>query len=56
LSGRGLPKPRGGAGDQFAVAQIVVPAQLGERERELYQELAQQTQFDPRRHFGGEGA
>ena len=25
LSGRGLPKPRGGAGDLFAVAQIVVP-------------------------------
>ena len=56
LSGRGLPKPRGGAGDQFAVAQIVVPPHLGERERELYQELAKQTQFDPRRHFGGEGA
>lgn len=40
LSGRGLPRPRGGAGDLFAVAQIVVPAEPGARERELYQELA----------------
>ena len=53
LAGRGLPKPRGGAGDLFAVAQIVVPAQLGERERELYEELAKQLAFNPRRHFGG---
>jgi curved DNA-binding protein len=39
LGGRGLPKPRGGAGDLFAVAQIVVPASLDDRERELYREL-----------------
>ena len=56
LSGRGLPKPRGGAGDLFAVAQIVVPAELSERERELYGQLAQSTEFNPRHHFGGEGA
>jgi curved DNA-binding protein len=41
LGGRGLPRPRGTAGDLFAVAQIVVPAQLTERERELYEELRQ---------------
>jgi curved DNA-binding protein len=41
LAGRGLPRPRGAAGDLFAVAQIVVPAQLSERERELYEELRQ---------------
>jgi curved DNA-binding protein len=51
LSGRGLPKPRGGAGDLFAVAQIVVPGSLNERERELYRELGDQA-ADPRRHFG----
>ena len=39
LSGRGLPKPRGGAGDLFAVAQIVVPGALSDRERESYQQL-----------------
>ena len=42
LGGRGLPEPRGGAGDLFAVAQIVVPATLSERERELYGELGRQ--------------
>jgi curved DNA-binding protein len=55
LAGRGLPKPRGGAGDLFAVAQIVVPSSLSERERALYEELAQHSKFNPRRHFGGEG-
>ena len=54
LGGRGLPKPRGGAGDLFAVAQIVVPASLGDRERELYRELGEQA-ANPRRHFA-EGA
>lgn len=48
LAGRGLPKPRGGAGDLFAVAEIAVPATLSERERELYRELASGG-FDPRR-------
>jgi len=55
LTGRGLPKPAGGAGDLFAVAQIVVPSTLDDRERELYQSLADGSQFDPRRQFGGEG-
>jgi curved DNA-binding protein len=55
LSGRGLPNPRGGAGDLIAVAQIVVPGELGERERELYQQLAENSEFNPRRHFAAEG-
>jgi len=55
LAGRGLPKPRGGAGDLIAVAQIVVPGELGERERELYQQLADISEFNPRRHFAAEG-
>src|SRR3954470_24777873 len=54
LGGRGLPKPRGGAGDLFAVAQIVVPTQLDDRERELYRELGT-TGANPRRHLA-EGA
>jgi len=56
LSGRGLPMPRGGAGDLFAVAQIVVPATLSDRERESYQRLAEGSDFEPRRHFRGEAA
>jgi curved DNA-binding protein len=55
LSGRGLPKSRGGAGDLFAVAQITVPAEPGERERELFAELAKHSSFNPRQHFSGEG-
>jgi curved DNA-binding protein len=51
LAGRGLPRPRGGAGDLFAVAQIVVPAELSDRERELYGQLEAASQADPRRHF-----
>jgi len=53
LSGRGLPKPRGGAGDLYAVAQIVVPPQATERERELFASLKEASSFDPRRHFTG---
>jgi len=56
LSGRGLPKPRGGAGDLFAVAQIVVPDTLSDRERESYQRLAESSSFQPRRHFREEEA
>jgi curved DNA-binding protein len=56
LAGRGLPKPRGGAGDLYAVAQIVVPPEPSERERELYGELRQASRFDPRAHFAAERA
>ncbi len=55
LAGRGLPNPRGSAGDLFAVTQIAMPVP-DERERALYQELASGSTFNPRRHFGGEGA
>jgi curved DNA-binding protein len=48
LRGRGLPNPRGGAGDLFAEVRIVVPRSLTERERELFEELARISTFDPR--------
>jgi len=48
LGGRGLPRPEGTPGDLYAVAQIVNPTVLNERERELYRELAQASRFDPR--------
>lgn len=51
LAGRGLPKPRGGAGDLYAVVQIVVPTHPGEQEKDLYRKLAEATTFDPRSHF-----
>ncbi len=54
LTGRGLPAPGGKAGDLFALAQIVVPAAAGEKERELFKQLAQDSTFNPREHFKSE--
>jgi curved DNA-binding protein len=51
VEGRGLPKPRHGAGDLFAIVQIVVPTIVGEPERALYQALADGSTFNPRGHF-----
>ncbi len=51
LSKRGLPKPREGAGDLYAVVQIVLPAELSEHERALFKQLADGSKFDPRGHF-----
>jgi curved DNA-binding protein len=48
LRGRGLPKRGGGSGDLHAVVKIVVPKALSDRERELYEELAEITSPDPR--------
>jgi curved DNA-binding protein len=51
LAGRGLPKPREGAGDLFAIVQIVVPSVLSEHERVLFKQLADGSTFNPRAHF-----
>lgn len=51
IADRGLPKPRGGAGDLLAIVQIAVPTAVGEKEKALYQALAEQSQFNPRGHF-----
>jgi curved DNA-binding protein len=48
LAGKGLPKPGGGAGDLYAVLNIVVPATLTEREKQLYEELRAASRFNPR--------
>jgi curved DNA-binding protein len=49
LRGRGLPSPRGSAGDLFAEARIMIPGQLSSGERKLFEELAAASDFDPRR-------
>lgn len=51
LGGRGMPKPDGGHGDLYAVVRIEVPKSPNERERALYQELAQASTFNPRAHL-----
>jgi curved DNA-binding protein len=51
LAGRGLPNPRGGAGDLYAIVHVVVPTVLDEREKELFEALSAASKFDPRSHF-----
>jgi curved DNA-binding protein len=48
LRGRGLPKRGGGSGDLHAIVKIVVPKKLSDRERELYEQLAESSDPDPR--------
>jgi len=49
LRGLGLPNPGGKPGDLLAEAKIVVPAQPSEADRELFEQLAATSDFDPRR-------
>src|SRR6266571_4346175 len=51
LAGKGLPKPNGGAGDLYAVLNVVVPGTLSEREKQLYEELREASRFNPRSRF-----
>ena len=48
LRGRGLSNSNGGRGDLYAVVHIDMPMTLSSRERELYQELARVSSFNPR--------
>ena len=48
LRGKGMPNHKGTAGDLYAEVRIMVPSQLSNRERELFQELANTSSFDPR--------
>lgn len=55
LASRGLPKPHQGAGDLYAIAQIVVPGAASDKDRALYQQLAEGASFNPRGHFEEKG-
>lgn len=48
LKGRGLPM-KSGAGDQYVLLQIVTPPALTDNERALYEKMAQEMPFDPRK-------
>ena len=48
LRGQGLPDGRGGHGDLYATVRIEVPRDLSDRERELFEQLAAASSFDPR--------
>ena len=49
LAGRGLPNPKGKAGDLYAEARIMVPSRLSRAERRLFEQLAAESNFDPRK-------
>jgi curved DNA-binding protein len=49
LRGRGLPNPRGKPGDLFAETKIMVPPRPSKAERRLFEQLAAESDFDPRR-------
>jgi curved DNA-binding protein len=49
LRGQGLPSTDGSAGDLYAVLAVHVPKRLTKKERELFEELASVSHFDPRK-------
>ena len=49
LRGQGFPAPRGEHGDLYATVEVMVPKQLSDRERELFEQLAAASSFNPRR-------
>ncbi|MEM6794474.1 MAG: DnaJ C-terminal domain-containing protein [Acidobacteriota bacterium] len=48
LRGKGYPNPKGPDGDLYAEIKVMVPETLEERERELFEELAEISTFKPR--------
>jgi curved DNA-binding protein len=56
LGGRGLARPGVKPGDLYAIAHIVMPGVLDDRQRALFRELAEASNFNPRAHFEAEAA
>jgi curved DNA-binding protein len=48
LRGRGLPNPRGRPGDFYAEVRVMVPRSPSPEERELFEQLAKTSTFNPR--------
>jgi curved DNA-binding protein len=49
LRGQGMPNPNGRPGDLYAEIRIMVPPKLTRAERELFERLAAESTFDPRK-------
>jgi curved DNA-binding protein len=49
LRGEGMPNPRGAAGDLYAEIKVMVPSKPTAQERDLFEQLATVSTFDPRR-------
>lgn len=48
LKGKGLNRKHGEPGDLLVSVQIAVPKELTEKEKELFEQLASESRFDPR--------
>ena len=49
LRGAGMPNGRGADGNLYAEVKVMVPSKPTARERELFEQLAAESSFDPRR-------
>jgi curved DNA-binding protein len=49
LRGEGMPNPHGEAGDLYAEIKVMIPPKPSAQERDLFQQLATKSTFDPRR-------
>lgn len=48
LKGKGIPNPRGEAGDLFAEIRVVTPKELSKAEKEAWEALKKASHFNPR--------
>ncbi|HEX6044031.1 MAG TPA: J domain-containing protein [Pyrinomonadaceae bacterium] len=48
LRGQGLNKRKGGRGDEYVRLKVVVPTDVSDEERRLYEELKRVSRFEPR--------
>jgi curved DNA-binding protein len=56
LTGRGMVRGSGAAGHMFAIVRIEVPTIVDEKQRALYNQLAESSNFNPRAHLDQEAA
>jgi curved DNA-binding protein len=56
LTGRGMTRGGGAAGDLYAKVRIEVPTLVDDRQSALYKQLAEVSNFNPRAHFEQEVA
>jgi curved DNA-binding protein len=54
LAGRGLSRSDAAPGNLYALVQIAVPSVVDERERALFKQLAETSNFNPRAHLDRE--
>jgi len=48
VRGRGLPAREGDAGDLYVIARVQMPKELNAKEKELWEQLARESHFNPR--------